>query len=805
MLIHSGPNGAGKTQAAYKFCWECKDKYFIIGKLTATTKDTMKDSMKKLARLLSLKLSQECSNNEVEFFKDIASLLVNYFNHKSRSEFSYLLFIDDVRFENIDSDPLYGLIFRLIRDVKRIKIIITTLTHNLLSNFDTKRKEIHFNGMSREEYLSFFRKTECFKEKTDKSIDTLVQATGDLPITVNSAREYIGKLNLSVEYYLDILKEVDERCDETFTAQLGKNVIPSLLVSFKSIIGELKEQYKDITEVIMLLRYLDYKALWPDIIEICYRHYSADKSIAKTAAAAIVNSFLEYSMCYFVKRSKGNMLSFHQETMLALKVFDKNENRKTDIERLCFLIQMFCLEIDIDVRVDISMDRNFLFLDHARKVVNQLQLDNKKDDGVIEQGNIKQRHIFLCYLNNVIGKTLLFKATDIPLAHKHLMEGRSLCLNIIGHNSDLADSRCPYLGTDTDDIPHMNSCNVMDAFKSFCEIKMPSDFIPAYVFGKYRNDRDVHILRKKSNNKTLCKHGYLTESDYSLLLSIKPSLVMPLDLISKGFLGELMLHILFDNGSALDELLYEAKLYEHAKKGRDFEFETCIEFTNLMKRRKDFENYPLLRYLVFDRGEQAYKLNKDDKLPSVESVKSRISEIRKVKERSQEHYFQFGILKTSTEENEYHNCVCFRLLLKYHQQLYKISKSNEVLSDGKNDMKKFLQILLKIEKDEKPNKWVEMPKFFIQCAKVLRMSATSDDCESAIEIFEKVINIEEHKGVHLTRYIWQAYYGKASCLISLGRKDEAKIIHHQLRKRLEGTHQTYRIRKLKDLFNVDQN
>ncbi|XP_071149602.1 uncharacterized protein [Mytilus edulis] len=799
LIILIGPHGAGKTQAAHKFCWECKEQYYIICKLTATSNVSLKDSMKKLAMFLSLKLSPECSNNEDDFFQDSASLLVNYFNHKSRSNYSFLLIIDDVFFENINTDPLYNLIVKLVNDVRMLKIIITTLTRDLLSDFgEEQRQEIHFDGMSKDEYLSFFRKTKWFKEQTDKIIDKLVHATGSLPITLNSARHYIEHLKIKIPKYIDILKEVEESRDESISNELGENVITPLLVSFKSIIDDLKSKYKDTTEVIMLLQYLDYRAVWQDMIEICYRHYSSDKSIAKTAAAAVVNRFLKYSLCNLVEKTKGNMLSFHPEIMLALKVFDKH-NRKNDVKRLCFLIQVFCFEIDIDVRVDISMDRNFLFLDHARKVLNQLQAVKKNDDSVKENGNIEQTQVFLCYLNYVIGKTFLFKATDIPLAHKHLMEARYLCLNIIGQYSDLADKNCSFFRTDTDEIPHMKSSHVRDAFKTFCEFEMPIEFFESFVFCKYRNERDVHILRNESKIETLCEHGYLTQNDYSSLFSIKPSLVMPLNLISKGFIAELMLHILFDNGRALDELMHEAQCYEHAKKGRDFEFKTCIEFTNLMKTRTEFENFPLLRYLVFDRGEQRYKLEKDDKMSSIESVKRRIQEIKKVKDSGHKHYFQFGILKTSTEDNEYHNCVCYRLLLKYHQELYKISESADILSDARNDMEEFLRILLNIEKDEKHSKWVEMPKFFIQCAKVLHMSKKDEDCEKAIEIFEKVINIEEHKGVHLTRYVWQAYYGKASCLLTLGRKDDAKIIHHQLQKRLEGTHQNYRIQKLEVL------
>lgn len=793
-------HGAGKTQAAFKFCWNCQKKYTIIAKLTATTNDTLIDSLKRLANRLSLKFPFPSESNAgVNPIQAMALLLGNYFNHEIRSKCAYVMLIDDIRTTNYPKDELSGFVSSLFEKVKTLKFIITTTENDLFGDFsDEIRQEIYFNGMSKNEYMPFLRKTEILKLESDDNIDKLVQTIGALPLTLNSARKYMGNVKMGIEYYLKALEEL-ESTPEKYINTIKEGAIPSLLISLRQIIKDLKEEYEDIMEIIMCLRYFDFKAVWPDIIEVCCRHFAGVKSTPKMAAATIVHGFSKFSLCHFVKRSNKTMLSFHAETMMALKLYDKQENRKTDCERLWFLIQMFCFEIDLDVRVDISLDRNMLFLNHARKVI--IKLEKVEDnDNVTDEDKLKERRVYLCYLHYVIGKTILFQATDIPLAHEHLMKARFLCLDLFKYSSDLAENKCPYL-EGTEDIPEMQSKILKEAFQAVCANRMGNVFAKSFVCGKYRNLRDVQILQKVSKDKNVCKSGYLSTADY-FHLSKNLSLALSLNLISEGFLSELMLHILFDNGKALDELLYLTKDRNHVKKGRDFEFKTCIEFSDLMKLRENFKAYPLLRYLAQDRGEQSYKLEKEYKKPSTESLKRRLSDIRVVKGNTQKNYFQLGILKTSANAHEYHNCQCYRLLLKYHQQLYKLSGSNETLSEGRKDMEEFQKILLKIEYDKKPYKWVEMPKFYIQLAQFLHLSEKNEDCEKSLEFFQKAIDFEETRGVYLTRFLWEGYYGKTKCLLLLKKNDEARTISGQLRNRLEGTNQTMRIKKLDELFNI---
>ncbi|CAC5388239.1 unnamed protein product [Mytilus coruscus] len=798
LIILRGTHGAGKTQAAFKFCWNCQTKCTIIAKLTATTKDSLIDSMKRLAIRLSLRFPAESSDTGVNVIQSMALLLGEYFNHKHRSKFSYLMLIDDVRLNNFSTDSLYDFISILFEKVKRIKFIITTTENDLFRDFSEEmQQDIYFDGMSRNEYMPFLRRTDIFKKESDNNIDRLVQTVGALPLTLNSARKFMGTLNMSIECYLKGMAEL-ESTPEKYTNAIGESAIPPILISLKKIINDIKKENEDIMEVIMCLRYFDFKAVWPDILEVCCRHFAGNKYSPKIAAVTIVNNFLKYSLCHFVKRSNKTMLSFHAETMLALKLCDKQENQKSECERLWFLIQVFCFEIDIDVRIDISLDRNMLFLIHARKVIRELE-KNEDIDNVADEDKVKQRRVYLCYLHYVIGKTILFQATDIPLAHEHLMRARFLCLDLVKYSSDLAENRCPYL-EGTEDIPDMQSNNLKEAFKSLCATQMGNTFAEAFVCSKYRNFRDVQILRKASENQNVCKSGYLSKADY-LHLSKNHSLALSLDLISEGFLSELMLHILFDNGRALDELMYVANDKGHVKKGMDFEFKTCIEFSDLMKLGDKFKEYPLLRYLAQDRGEQSYKLEKEYKRPSTESLKRRISDMREVKGNSQKNYFQFGILKTSANAHDYYNCQCYRLLLKYHQQLYKLSDSNETLSEGRKDEEEFQKILIKMEHDKKPYKWMEMPKFYIQCAQFLHLSKKTEDYEMSLEFFQKAIDFEENRGVYLTRCLWEGYFGKTKCLLLLKRKVEAKQISDQLRKRLEGTNQTNRIKTLDELFD----
>lgn len=796
IIFFAGPNGAGKTQTALKFCSSVENQYQLISKVTATTKTIFIKSLKSLASTLSLKVTPESEANEDAFIDSIALMLINYFNITTRSVYSYLMIIDDVCID------IYPFISKLYVSVKNVRFIITTTEQGLLNKSPEKiRRNIEFIGMTKKEYLNFFLKRKHFKAEKNVDIDRLVKTIGTLPLTLCSARQYMESHNYTIQDYLELLKEVDESSYEE-NLKLNSNSRIYLL-SLQNIIKSLIKEYEHILKVIECLPHLDYTAIRQDVIEACYHHFVPSSKNAKLATTRMVEMFSKHSLCHYVKddQSKKGWLSFHQEAITALKIFIKQGNTKPTCELLWFLVKVFCFEIDPDVRIDISLERNLSFTNHARKLIEEIEQMDTGDES--DEYIIKENQVFLSYLHYVIGKTLLFQAADIPFAHKYLMRARYLCLALTKScNSDLTDHGCPYL-KGRDAIPKMNSDDVVVGFTSCHSVDVGTNFVNTFVCGKFQNNRDKEILQRASKT-CVGKSGYLSMKDFHNLST--KSFAMPLALISKGFLSELCLHICLYNGRALDELVYEAKEKDRKKviEARDFEFQTCIKLAELMKSRKEFKDFPILIYLALDRGEQKYKLTRDCTGHSCENLETHILQIREIMEPKQRQQFQFGILKSIDNTREYHICECNRLLLKYYQQLHRISgsKNTNILSEGRKVEKKLYEILLEMEQEDKRYNWVEMPRFYIQCAKFLHLSETREknDCELSIELYQKAIDFEKKRRVNFSRYLWEGYFGKAKCLVLLGRTNEAHKIKHELKRRFEGTNQDLRLQKLEKLF-----
>lgn len=331
-------------------------------------------------------------------------------------------------------------------------------------------------------------------------------------------------------------------------------------------------------------------------------------------------------------------------------------------------------------------------------------------------------------------------------------------------------------------MPIMDLEKVSKGYKSLSSKKLDHEFVNEFVLSKRRNKRDVYVLQNESQCTNMCSTNYLSVNEYINLTACKPKLAMPLESICKSFLSELMLHILHDNGRALNELMLEAEHNIQVKTACAFEVSTYKKLNSLIKNEEEFKDFPLLRYLAIERGEQDINIHQC----TLDDMKFYIDNLNKLLQNEADHYFQFGVVKTMPNQLEHHRCSCYRLLIKCMMEKYELSPKSErkeILIEGSKYVKLLQTILLKIDSDENAVIWVEIPKFYNQCAHFLQLSGTigeHKEIKDALDMYDKAIKIEENRQEHITRFLLEGYYGKVNCLINLNMERKAKDIYKNL-------------------------
>ncbi|VDI63304.1 Hypothetical predicted protein [Mytilus galloprovincialis] len=798
ILIIRGQTGAGKTQAAYWFCKKFHREYSVVAKLTASDKSHFMTSLKNLATSLNIILQHK--NDDMKMVESILTSIVTYLNNVI-IESSFLILIDDVHVDYTESDPEFKLsemvmkTISILREVNNLKLIITTTNPMLIDDCSLKCKEVVFKGMTVKECACFLKEYVYIEDDSNTDIENLIKNIGCLPITINSARRFMFKRKMHINKYIEIYRKMKDSENEGINEVVNCQKIP---------LEYIKKSLDDtLWKVIALFPYLDHKSIWPGLIEACCHHVCNDEAKAEK----IIGKFRDYSLFQYLERPrqrifrntddrKDIILSFHSETILTLKLIDNDNkiNVSPDHDKLMFLLKMFCFEIDLDSRIDTTLERNLLLLNHAKVVLRLLE---EADYDLTEN-----EKVYMSYINYLLGKTILYQGTDIPLAHRHLMRSRTLCLEIVNEVSDLTSRRCPYLaakkGTDTDKVPLMAYEGVEHGYKSLRSKTLDIEFVREFVLSKRRNKRDVHVIQQESGKPKMCMSNYLSEREHRKLAKCTPKLAMPIESLCKSFLSELMLHILHDNGRALDELMLISDNNEQINSACLFEVKTYKKFNNLIKCEKEFEEFPLLRYLAIERWEHDINFHQR----SLDDIQSHMNNLKELLQDKSVHYFQFGVAKTLSSTLEHHNCNCYRLLIKCLLEKYKRSAESEmkeILEEGRKYVKILQEMLSKIDKDENAVKWVEMPKFYNQCANFLQLSGEEDDIKDAVEMYGKAIVIEENRQEYITRFLQEGYYGKVTCLLTQNKETEAKIIYDRLKYKLPTTSDF--LMKMEDLFS----
>ncbi|XP_052101928.1 uncharacterized protein LOC127735704 [Mytilus californianus] len=349
IIILIGQTGAGKTQSAYWVCRKAQSKYSVIVKLSASNRADFVTSLKNFAINLNLGLPHE--EDDMKIIESISSTIVTYLNNVSKEsglKNMFLVLIDDVHVDNAVNDSettlskMVSKTILLLSEVNTLKLIITTTNPMLFDDCCLDYKEVIFVGMIPTECVSFLKRSEHFKEETNEDIENLIKNIGCLPITINSARKFMIQHKMHIKKYIKLYEKLKDADNENITEVVNCQKIPVEYIK-NGLDGPS-------WEVITLLPYLDYNSIHQELVEACCHHICKDE----TKAEIIIGRFREYSLCQYDKiprlrvfstddSQEDRIISFHSETMLTLKLIDKNHNNKktTDRHKLFVLLKMF--------------------------------------------------------------------------------------------------------------------------------------------------------------------------------------------------------------------------------------------------------------------------------------------------------------------------------------------------------------------------------------------------------------------------------------------------------------------------------
>lgn len=782
-------------------------RYSVIAKINASDNKSFIDSLKNLATNLRLSIQ----NQDKNFCELLCNHIGNFLNHNHHRGCSYLIFIDNVMEIN-DPDPLSH-VFSLKEQVKGLHIIVATVNSKIHTHFKMA-PVVTFNGMETSEILDLFKNNPSV-EVSNSEVKDLIRVIGNIPLVVDSAKQYILRREHTIKDYIEIFKDLTGiHAKDKFKAHEMNNcksIIKSQLLPLKHIqehLHALKEG--ELWDIVGYLPYLQYSSVSKEVLEACYYHSCPTKdneSLGKVKIDIIMDHFANFSVCHSEKNlvrrmtdqkiteisSVYNILTFHELTMCVLDLID-NEKEADEIlrskrqSRTYFLLKMFCFEIDIDARTDVTLDRNMQFLPHAEKLLNELELPDEKK----ESPEVK---FYLSYLHCAIGSTLLYQRNDVESAHRYLLKSRSLCLELVMCKTDVLVHKVP---TEKD---------IQEILDTAFLRKFDSNFVLEFVKSKRRSESekdvifdeldDLKLFKKEADeSKKEFKYHYLNNDGlYEQLL--KKKLALPVKDISETFVYELVQRILHNNSRAWNELRYITtdETTESLRKESHSEVVFSNSLCRLMKKKKVQKVFVCLES---DRsGRMLERWTQDTN--SSDEVDDDIAFYEAMLQEKSNNYFDFGILKLSPRQNDRHIAMCKRILLWFLELRFTNQKKDNAeitFGYGKTILEE-LQAQINQMQNQKYT-WLTLPLLHIQCAKFLRLSSCPYDLTTAEHLFTKAVSLEESRGVTWSRFMWEGYVGALDCIRKSDKPFEEKKIIEEVTKKLTGTNRKYLIEKLRE-------
>lgn len=781
--IFPGPVGCGKSQLSYWYARNNPDTFDLVWKFQCQTPEHLTRSMKALLEFLDIEFIELVENRE-QYVLMMGDLICK--SPSINAKKSGLLLFDDVQ------KPCLQMVKKLLVDLKNLKgfkIILTCNNSHIDQEIEIDQNCcIRMNGMSEEEAVEFFRKSNYFDDFKEDDIKQLSRKLGRLPLGLFTARSYIQRTKISIITYIkhlddeDFLKDIDMIKDDDYDKGLMASQL-LVLEEMKSLLSPLVYKF------LYFVPLLDYENIPVSLLySLLPSHLS---HAAKTGqVGAFIQGLGEYSLGDVRGIDDDRVISFHGATKLAMSLLPNFKEQCK--ENVLSLVRILAYNIDMDGRQCTTLSGNLMLMEHAYKVLQKAETLLEQTDEVM---------ILLSYLSCALGVTYRLQGCDDIMAHQCLTKALQVCLKIIGKDESVIYNLFVQPGYQAD---HFEIDNVVkDLYMALVAkgISVDVKFYKKFLEGKKRSERDIeHLMQRGQLQREDFTNNKISRQCHEKLVS--KNLAVTSSLLQQFFLIELLMSISYNYGRNLYRMKHShhKPLVEILDDCRRFFF-LSYQLSNLMKKQ-----YLPVQSLIAERNGSLYLLIRDSSFRKINKARAHESLMKAVERlefmlSEKRDYFEFGVLKLGPEFDQHHVGMCYKLLLKCYIRLYNLEEGNM----KEQQYQKGLEYVRKLDKiEDQLENWIALAGFHVQIAKLYRLKGSLDNLEHAIAHLDKAIQLENRDQIGtLSHFMLQAKLNLIKCYIDQDTTEsleQARAICEELVQHLESTNREKSLNNAKSLM-----
>lgn len=731
-LSFSGIIGSGKSELALRYCYNASKATVVdTWNFKCTDKSSLEKSVRDIFPYLYIRKVPPKRDEEFqdEVIDELFAVIVETVKN-DRHDRSHIFLFDDVKDMTRD---IFDIILQKCIQTFNIKCIVTTV---LAFEPDDEVLIIDIKGFTEEEALDFIREGKTLTPDEKEGSCILSRKLSCNPKALQIVRTYMKYARLKIGGIIerlklpsDILKVEESRAVKSKV----KFKIFSLLVS---ILHEIHQKYQEdnkeeIFEMCLMLQYVQVEKIPVTIfsnINVQNSRMDTDDLLYVVENCSFATIEGEDDGMY-----DRRLLSTHDVVVFALEIYC--DYRGTYIhcskeDLLQKLLGSFFLLMDKDNVSRFSLQHHTLLLPHARSVIIHLnEYINAKIASSTSNWCITNTELVLkmIYMNDLVGFTSNFSETCTS-SNKYFEKAKYLLFQMLSINEDKFDEDIHLSCENITDIEAMKkiaeklSLPICEAILSFIQnkdqMKLVENVAKHFLLYKNRNMADVELLSRKLGKKNLEMGPKLTEDEYKKLC--KEGFAIPDDFLGLFFLYEIVKSVLYTCGRRMFYLpgssqhkearyycvyLYIAHLlptcmcYSQVGEMTNPQIEKPSELPQVMGEQSindefvsctirhptdtysNLKTFNILSTMLIERS--VIQSTMDPTLafnePSSEVLKQNLA-ICETRFYEKKHYMEFGILKMSTEENDYNRMLWLKQITRIYRLLLK--KNKEFSSDG---------------------------------------------------------------------------------------------------------------------------
>ncbi|XP_052088263.1 uncharacterized protein LOC127725374 [Mytilus californianus] len=726
-VVLKGIIGSGKSELALRYCYNASKTENVVDtwNFKSTDKSSLEKSLRDICPYLNIhdippKQDEEFQDEVIdELFAVIVETVKN-----DRHDRSHIFLFDDVK--DITRDILDDIFQKCIRTFN-IKCIITTV---LAFEPDDDVRIIDIKGFTEEEALDFIREGKTLTPDEKEGSCILSRKLSCNPKALQIVRTYMKYARLKIGGIIERLKLPSDILKVEESRAVKSKVKDKMFSLLISILREIHQKYQEdkkeeIFEMFLMLQYMQVEKIPVTIfsnINVKNSRMDTDDLLYVVENCSFGTVEGEDDGMYDYR-----LLSTHDVVVFALEIYC--EYKGTNIHRskedlLQKLLGSFFLLMDKDNVSRSSLQHHTLLLPHTRSVINHLneyvyaKIASSTSNWCITNTELVLKMI---YMNDLVGFTSGFIETCTS-SNKYFEMAKYLLFQMLCIDEDTFDEEINQSCENITDIEAMKkiaeqySLHICKAIVSFIQSTDQIDVVEKvakqFLLYKNRNMADVELLRSKLGKRNLETGPKLSEDEYKKLC--EEGFAIPEDYLGPIFVYEIVTSVLYTCGRRMFYLpgsskhkearyfcvyLYIAHLlptylcYNKAGEMTNLLIKKSSELPQVMGEQNinddfvantirhpadtysDLKTFNILSTMLTERS--VIQSTMDPTLafnePSSEVLKKNLA-ICEARFYEKKHYMEFGILKMSTEENDYNRMLWLKQITRIYRLLLKKNK-----------------------------------------------------------------------------------------------------------------------------------